>query len=196
MMKNKIKNVRAGSKAKKARGNPAARARAKKRQVKARPVKSIPVVAAVPKVRIPKQYRALYEALGRLRERVAKQINFLATDNLTRTQDDTEVDFRSKEQGTDNFDRDFALTRVSRDQDLILEIDEALNRIRIGTYGKCENCARLIERSRLSTLPYSRMCIRCQSKTESGGKFRRSFESGTIYSNPEKISVEADNEDE
>ena len=76
--------------------------------------------------------RELREKLVRLRERITGQINFLAADNLSRTQKDAEVDFRSEEQGTDNFDRDFALNRVSLEQDIVFEIDEALNRIKIG----------------------------------------------------------------
>lgn len=54
---------------------------------------------------------------------------FLATDNLSRSDKDNDVSYRSEEQGTDNFDRDFALNRVSLDQDIIFEIDEALNRL-------------------------------------------------------------------
>ncbi|MDO9542004.1 MAG: TraR/DksA family transcriptional regulator, partial [Kiritimatiellia bacterium] len=102
--------------------------------------------------------RELREKLLRLRERITGQINFLAADNLSRTPKDAEVDFRSEEQGTDNFDRDFALNRVSLEQDIVFEIDEALNRIRIGTFGACESCGGPIEKARIIALPYSRMC--------------------------------------
>src|SRR5438270_2216215 len=40
--------------------------------------------------------------------------------------------------GTDTFDRDFALSMMSSEQDALYEIDQALNRIRDGTYGTCE----------------------------------------------------------
>ena len=40
--------------------------------------------------------------------------------------------------GTDNFDRDFALSLLSSDQDAIYEIEEALKRIEKNTYGVCE----------------------------------------------------------
>ena len=40
--------------------------------------------------------------------------------------------------GTDNFDRDFALSLLSSDQDAIYEIEEALKRIERKTYGICE----------------------------------------------------------
>jgi DnaK suppressor protein len=140
--------------------------------------------------------RSLREQLLSLRERITGQINFLATDNLNRTQKDTEVDFRSEEQGTDNFDRDFALNRVSLEQDIVFEIDEAMNRLKIGTYGLCESCTGPIEKARLGALPYSRMCIACQSKTEAGRKRFRSFESAALFPNIEKTVAEQAAEEE
>ncbi|MFH1477897.1 MAG: TraR/DksA family transcriptional regulator [Verrucomicrobiota bacterium] len=140
--------------------------------------------------------RELREKLVRLRERITGQINFLAADNLSRTQKDAEVDFRSEEQGTDNFDRDFALNRVSLEQDIVFEIDEALNRIKIGTYGACENCGGPIEKARMLALPYSRMCVGCQSKLETGRKKFRSFETAALFPNADKTVLETAVEEE
>ena len=140
--------------------------------------------------------RELREKLVRLRERITGQINFLAADNLSRTQKDAEVDFRSEEQGTDNFDRDFALNRVSLEQDIVFEIDEALNRIKIGTYGACESCGRPIEKARMMALPYSRTCIKCQSKLETGHKKFRSFETAALFPNADKTVPEVASEEE
>lgn len=140
--------------------------------------------------------RELREKLVRLRERITGQINFLAADNLSRTQKDAEVDFRSEEQGTDNFDRDFALNRVSLEQDIVFEIDEALNRIKIGTYGACESCGGPIEKPRISALPYSRMCVGCQSKVETGRKKFRSFETAALFPNADKAVPEMASEEE
>ena len=47
--------------------------------------------------------------------------------------------------GTDSFDRDFALSRLSSEQDAVYEIDEALKRIERGTYGVCEVSGKPIE---------------------------------------------------
>ena len=140
--------------------------------------------------------RELREKLVRLRERITGQINFLAADNLSRTQKDAEVDFRSEEQGTDNFDRDFALNRVSLEQDIVFEIDEALNRIKIGTYGACESCGGPIEKARIIALPYSRMCVGCQSKLETGRKKFRSFETAALFPNADKAVPETASEEE
>jgi len=140
--------------------------------------------------------REMREKLVRLRERITGQINFLAADNLSRTQKDAEVDFRSEEQGTDNFDRDFALNRVSLEQDIVFEIDEALNRIKIGTYGICESCGEPIEKARIVSLPHSRMCIGCQSKLEKGRKKFRSFETAVLFPNAAKAVPETASEGE
>jgi DnaK suppressor protein len=140
--------------------------------------------------------RELRDKLLALRERITGQINFLAADNLNRTQKDTEIDFRSEEQGTDNFDRDFALNRVSLEQDIVFEIDQALNRIQIGSYGQCECCLGPIEKARIEALPYSRMCVKCQSKAEAGRKRFRTFETAALFPNADKPAPEAAAEDE
>src|SRR5436190_18565840 len=40
--------------------------------------------------------------------------------------------------GTDAYDRDWALSMASSEQDALYEIEEAINRIHSGTYGTCE----------------------------------------------------------
>src|SRR5215472_11447929 len=40
--------------------------------------------------------------------------------------------------GSDAYDRDFALSLLSQEQDALYEIDQALKRIELGSYGKCE----------------------------------------------------------
>ena len=141
-------------------------------------------------------YSGMRDALLRFRERITGQINFLATDNLNRTKNDAEIDFRSEEQGTDNYDRDFALTRVSSGQEIVFEIDEALNRLAIGTYGKCESCGCAIEKSRMMALPYSRMCVACQSRSELDRKRVRAADASALFAVSEKNQPEPAAEDE
>ncbi len=177
------------------RVRPAAAGKSKPRKTARRAV-AAPVVAVTPPLKIAAKYRRVYDNLVRLRERLTKQINFLAADNLTRSETDAELDFRSKEQGTDNFERDFALNCLSRDQDAIFEIDEALNRIQLGTYGKCDACGRAIEAARLASLPYSRLCIACKSKLETGASGRAGPGGGFLPANNDKAAADADAEDE
>ena len=48
----------------------------------------------------------------------------------------------------------------------LAEIDDALERIRLGTYGKCIQCGHEISESRLEAVPYAKFCIRCDRKQE------------------------------
>jgi DnaK suppressor protein len=51
----------------------------------------------------------------------------------------------------------------SRELDLV---ERALERMREGRYGKCEDCAKQIPARRLQALPYATACIRCQRRQE------------------------------
>jgi RNA polymerase-binding transcription factor DksA len=75
--------------------------------------------------------------------------------------------------GTDSFDRDFALSRVSSEQDAVYEIDEALMRIRRGNYGICEFTGRPIERERLEAIPWTRFSAAAEKQLERDGAVKR-----------------------
>jgi DnaK suppressor protein len=49
-------------------------------------------------------------------------------------------------------------------------IDAALDRIRAGRYGICENCEKPIPATRLQALPYATLCIQCQREEEQPGR--------------------------
>lgn len=44
------------------------------------------------------------------------------------------------------------------------EIEAALHRIAVGTYGCCESCARAIPVERLYARPHARFCLPCHSR--------------------------------
>ena len=50
------------------------------------------------------------------------------------------------------------------EEHLLGEIDEALARIRSGTYGTCSACGKEISRERLEALPWAVRCIEDQAK--------------------------------
>ncbi len=139
-----------------------------------------------------KKFRGL---LIRIRAHITGQINFLSKDNLSRSKDDTDLDFRSEEQGTDNFDRDLALSRVSMEQNALFEIDEALNRLDTGAYGTCGDCGKLIEQGRLAVMPHSRLCVTCQSEAETGFKKARTA-SSSVFRDNETVTADTETEEE
>jgi len=51
----------------------------------------------------------------------------------------------------------------------LAQIENALERIREGNYGRCEICNGKIPAARLNALPYALTCIECQRIAETGG---------------------------
>ncbi|MFA6295813.1 MAG: TraR/DksA C4-type zinc finger protein [Patescibacteria group bacterium] len=44
------------------------------------------------------------------------------------------------------------------------DVDNALDRIKKGTFGKCENCNKMIDKARLEANPTATYCIECAKK--------------------------------
>jgi RNA polymerase-binding protein DksA len=63
--------------------------------------------------------------------------------------------------GTGNFEQELTLDLLENEDRIVDEINDALERIEQGTFGRCENCQREIPRERLEALPYARYCIEC-----------------------------------
>src|SRR5881396_4100005 len=81
--------------------------------------------------------------------------------------------------GSDAYDRDFALSLLSQEQDALYEIDQALKRIELGTYGKCEMSGKPIPHARLEAIPFARFTVQCQSQLEKQNKASRVRQSVT-----------------
>lgn len=76
--------------------------------------------------------------------------------------------------GSDAYDRDFALSLLSQEQDALYEIEEALKRIELGNYGYCEMSKKPIPHPRLEALPFARFTVECQAELEKTHRHQRS----------------------
>jgi len=54
----------------------------------------------------------------------------------------------------------------SLEESEIHQIEDALQRIADGSYGKCLDCGALVPAARLRILPYAKFCVRCEEKRE------------------------------
>jgi DnaK suppressor protein len=70
--------------------------------------------------------------------------------------------------GTENYEQEFTLGLIENEQGTLGMINEALDRMELGTFGQCAECAEPISRPRLQAIPYARHCIRCARKLEGG----------------------------
>jgi DnaK suppressor protein len=76
---------------------------------------------------------------------------------------------------------DLATGEISRDLDARIsmrkhkqakEIEEALERIKLGEYGTCEDCGEPIPEQRLRLFPAARLCVRCQEEFDQYEKMK------------------------
>lgn len=115
-----------------------------------------------------KKYKDL---LVRERQKVGGDLSHIAQNTLNKSQREASGDlsgysYHMADQASDDYERDFSLGRASDEQTLLYRIDEALKRVEEGVYGSCLQCNKLIAKKRLAALPYTELCIECQSNTE------------------------------
>ncbi len=70
--------------------------------------------------------------------------------------------------GSDNYEQEFALGLIQNEEITLREIDEAIQRIDEGTYGKCQACEKKIPLARLKAKPQAKYCIECKKLDEKG----------------------------
>ena len=120
-------------------------------------------------VKIKAEWQKFYDRLLELRDQLLRQMNGLAKESA---QEMAGYSLHMADSGTDNFDRDFALSLLSSDQDAIYEIEEALKRIERNTYGICELTGKPIPKARLEAIPWTRFTVQAQAQLEREGALR------------------------
>ncbi|MEI9864095.1 MAG: TraR/DksA C4-type zinc finger protein [Limisphaerales bacterium] len=125
---------------------------------------------AVDTQKIKGEWQEFYNNLIELREQLLNQMNGLAKESA---QEMAGYSLHMADSGTDNFDRDFALSLLSADQDSVYEIEEALKRIEKKTYGVCELTGKTIPKARLEAIPWTRFTVEAQAQLERDGALRQ-----------------------
>jgi RNA polymerase-binding protein DksA len=100
-----------------------------------------------------------------------KEMGILMESHISSTIKDSTGDLSSysyhmADQGTDAMERELAFMFASKSGRLVYHIDEALRRVKDGTYGKCSSCGKWISKARLTAVPHARLCIECKSTEE------------------------------
>ena len=106
------------------------------------------------------------QRLLELKDTLLDAMRGVARDNLHAGSETSAFGMHQADAGSDAYDRDFALSMLSKEQGSLYEIDEALKRIESGTYGVCENCEKPIRHDRLEALPFTRFTVECQAELE------------------------------
>ena len=127
------------------------------------------IVRPTTSVKVKAAWKKYYDILLDLRGQLMLQMGDLKKESA---EEMTGYSMHMADSGTDNFDRDSALSLLSSDQDAVYEIDEALKRIERGTYGICELTNKAIPKTRLNAVPWARYTVDSQAKLEKDGAIR------------------------
>jgi len=105
------------------------------------------------------------------KEEMLDSIKHISEDTLHKSQKEASGDisgytYHMADVATDTYDREFSLGLASNERKMLYELDDALKKIDEGTFGICEDCKRLVTKTRLKALPYARLCVKCQEKRE------------------------------
>jgi DnaK suppressor protein len=95
----------------------------------------------------------------------------------------TEGREHQKDDGMDTYDlasdardQEISVILTDRVREKLAAIDEALSRIDDSSYGACEECGLDIAEGRLIALPFTRLCVSCQSDRERESKLNKRFD--------------------
>ncbi len=104
-----------------------------------------------------------------------------------------------KDDGRDTYDvaseerdREINYLLSDRDRSKLASIDQALDRIEEGIYGICESCEGEITLERLRAMPFTRLCVQCQSERETEAKRNRRAEDLGAFRRIGSADVEED----
>jgi len=143
--------------------------------------------------------RAQKEKLLQLRDAMVDSMAGVAQDTLRSRAEGSEASafgMHQADAGSDAYDRDFALSLLSQEQDALYEIDQALKRIELGTYGICEMSGKPIPHTRLEAIPFARFTVECQSQLEKQSKQSRVRQSVTsLFGLTEEEAPETEEEE-
>lgn len=146
---------------------------------------AVPKTPAVPVSPTEKQAPAVHKRLNDaevavfkeklliLRARLCGNINTMTDAALNKNRMEASGEISSSpihmaDVGSDNFEQEQTLTFVQSEGELLDFIDDALERIKEGTYGVCESCECPIPKGRLNIVPYASMCVKCAEIEQQG----------------------------
>ncbi len=141
-------------------------------------------------IRLPRDAKTLAffdrqeKRLLELRDHFLDQMQSVAQDSLRSRSENNEASAVGQHQadaGSDAYEKDFALSLLSQEQDALYEIEEALKRIEAGSYGVCEMSNKIIPHARLEAIPFARFTVECQQQLEKENRGRRRWDTAPQF---------------
>ena len=108
-----------------------------------------------------------YNNLMQARETVMQQMQYHAEDALDCSNADKRgVTTHMADACSDNSRHEMELRMLTEEGDVLQLIEDALQRLADGEYGKCLECGNAIQEGRLKIRPHAIFCVKCKEKHE------------------------------
>ena len=135
---------------------------------------------------VPRKWKKYYNMLVDLRKHHSTGVKQRSEEVLKRSAKEDAGDLSSYGQhladaGSESFERDMAYNLISNQKEILAEIEEAIKRIKNGTYGICEVTGQPIPESRLSSIPYTRCTKEGQEIKEREAKRIKASQRSSLY---------------
>ncbi len=149
---------------------------------------------------IPRKWKKYYGKLMELRKHHSQGIEIRVEEVHKRSAKEDSGDLSSYGQhladaGSESFERDMAYNLLLTSKEVLFEIDEAVKRMKNGTYGICEVTGKPISEDRLWSIPFTRYSKEGQEIKEIEQRHTKSSQN-SIYEMPsDGVSTEDETED-
>ena len=72
------------------------------------------------------------------------------------------------DKAANSYTKEFLFHQSDENRRVLQLVNEALERMKDGTYGQCVECQQEVQQKRLEAVPWARHCIECQGKQDQG----------------------------
>jgi DnaK suppressor protein len=121
---------------------------------------------AVERLMEKKKLDAFKKRLETRQQELRRTVNRNQVDGRTADEDTAAADIADR--AASSYNKEFLFSQSNNDRQLLQMVENALARIREGSFGECIQCGKEINSKRLEAVPWTRHCIECQEKLEQG----------------------------
>ena len=95
--------------------------------------------------------------------------------------------------GGDSDSADSATSLAAREGKYLVYLEEALQRIRKGTFGVCKVCKQLIPKARLLAVPTATKCVNCKEETKKKEQENNRIEMARLFAEEQRRELQKKN---
>ena len=137
-----------------------------------------------------RKFKALL--LAKLNE-ILSNVTCMEEETLRKQRTDlSNLPFHMADAGTDTYELENTLGLMDSERKLLVEIQDALDRIENNKYGICEGNNEPIPKERLRAIPWARYCVACASMFEKGIPVKKDYFDKSYYN--DQTNEEKDDE--